>query len=232
MSDPPLVTLDGWRLPPSVAGLALWRVARDRTRLRRNTGVLFAKLLGTSRNRRFGPAAADLGRWAALTVWAGKPRSTVVHTAWDRLAVRHCRLTMRPLCSRGQWAGHRPFGDRTPVVHSGPILVLTRARLRPMKALRFWRALAPVAQTLDETPGLRTAFGFGEAPIGLQGTISVWARAADLTRFAYRTPEHARVVAQTPVRRWYAEELFARLAGLDVAGDPGVMDWDRVEDAG
>ena len=89
---------------------------------------------------------------------------------------------------------------------------LTRARLRPAKALTFWRAVPPVAAELHRAPGLLARFGVGEAPLGWQGTVSVWRGATDLTRFAYRQPEHRAVVARTPADRWYAENLFARFA--------------------
>jgi hypothetical protein len=112
-----------------------------------------------------------------------------------------------------------------PADDDGPVLVLTRARLRPSRAVPFWRAIGPVAAALPHADGLLTAFGIGEAPIGFQGTVSVWAGGADVNAFAYRTAEHAAVVRATPERRWYAEELFARLAVLDVTGDREVIGW-------
>jgi hypothetical protein len=105
------------------------------------------------------------------------------------------------------------------------VLALTRARLRPVKALTFWRAIPPVALELGAAPGLLAGFGIGEAPIGWQGTVSVWRDAADLTAFAYRQPEHRAVIARTPVARWYAEELFARFAVLGITGDREVLGW-------
>jgi hypothetical protein len=59
----------------------------------------------------------------------------------------------------------------------------------------------------------------------VQGTISVWRSDADLVQFAYRHPEHRRVIDRTPAERWYAEELFARFAVLGVSGDPDVIGW-------
>jgi hypothetical protein len=55
--------------------------------------------------------------------------------------------------------------------------------------------------------------------------VSIWAGARDVAAFAYRTAEHASVVAQTPRQGWYAEELFARLTVLDVVGDREVLGW-------
>jgi hypothetical protein len=218
------VTLDVWRVPRGAVPAALWRVAWEPRRLRRAPDVDFVKLLGTGRGREFGLATADLARWAALTVWSGPPRPV---PAFDRIATAHCRLTLRPLASRGRWAGREPFAAHlgAPSASSATIAILTRARLRPTRAATFWRAIGPAAAALHRSPGLLAAFGVGEAPVGFQGTVSVWARAADASRFAYRTAEHVNVVAATPARRWYAEELFARLAVLDVAGDREVIGW-------
>jgi hypothetical protein len=245
------VTLDVWRVPPRAVPGALWRMARLPRALRRAGDVGFVKLLGTGRGSGFGVAAGDPCRWAALTVWTASPRPL---DAFDRIATARCRLTLRPIAARGRWAGREPFApitgpDQTthgpaalsptapttrpaefgPPHHRpadpGPVLVLTRARLRPSRALAFWRAIGPVAARLRDADGLLAAFGIGEAPIGFQGTVSVWAGGADVNGFAYRTPEHAEVVRATPVRRWYAEELFARLDVLDVTGDREVIGW-------
>jgi hypothetical protein len=180
------------------------------------------KLLGTGRGSGFGIAAADPCRWAALTVWTASPRPLA---AFDRIASAHCRLTLRPLAARGRWAGREPFTPTTRPAGNGPVLVLTRARLRPARAITFWRAIGPVAARLRDADGLLAAFGIGEAPIGFPGTVSVWAGNADADAFAYRTAEHAAVVRATPARRWYAEELFARLTVLDVTGDREVIGW-------
>jgi hypothetical protein len=76
----------------------------------------------------------------------------------------------------------------------------------------------PVAAAVQEAPGLRWSLGIGEAPVGLQGTFSMWDSMAALTAFAYRGAAHGRVIAQTAQRHWYAEELFARFAVLQTTG--------------
>jgi hypothetical protein len=62
------------------------------------------------------------------------------------------------------------------------------------------------------------AFGVGEAPIGLQGTFSIWDSAATLREFAHRRSPHSAAIRQTAQAQWYAEELFARFAVLDIDG--------------
>jgi hypothetical protein len=68
------------------------------------------------------------------------------------------------------------------------------------------------------------ALGIGEAPLGLQGTFSVWESGAALNEFAYGRAPHAAVVGRTAREGWYAEELFARLAVLSTAGTVGGRD--------
>lgn len=246
MSTTPLVALHVWRVRRVGVPVALWRMARDRRRLRATAGVRFAKLLGTGRDGRFGPAQADPGRWAALVVWADPAAATAFETgpvarSWAAIASGYCRALLRPVRSRGRWAGQEPFGPEpghgpTEPAHgptepepgrgaTRPVLALTRARLRPSRAVRFWRTIPAVAAPLAGTPGLITAFGIGEAPMGWQGTVSVWRSPAALAAFAYGQPAHRAAIAATPVHRWYAEELFARFDVLDVAGDRSVIGW-------
>jgi heme-degrading monooxygenase HmoA len=63
---------------------------------------------------------------------------------------------------------------------------------------------------MSRAPGFITSFGIGEAPFFRQATFSVWASAADIKNFAYRSPEHAEVIKKTREENWYSEELFAR----------------------
>jgi hypothetical protein len=224
-----LVTLHVWRVSRGALPRALARMALDPRRLRVTPGVSFAKLLGTSSGG-FEPTDTDLTRYAAVVVWsdpaaAAEFDDTPVGRAWQRAAIASARLDLRPLSSRGEWSSTRPFGDPPGGKTDGPVLALTRARLRPRRAATFWRAIPPVAAALRGAPGLIARFGIGEAPIGWQGTVSVWRNATDLEHFAYRHPEHRKAIARTPVERWYAEELFARFAVRGVAGDRTVLGW-------
>jgi hypothetical protein len=240
MTVPELVTLHVWRIPRRALPRALHRMAVDRRRLRAIPGVSFGKLLGTGTGTGFGPTDADPTRWAALVVWADPAHAagfddSPVGRAWRRIADSAVRLDLHPVASRGRWAGVEPFGDPGPARAVGtvseqpadprPVLALTRARLRPARAVNFWRAVPPVAAALREAPGLLCRFGIGEAPLGFQGTVSVWRDATDLTRFAYRHPEHRAAIIRTPVQRWYAEEMFSRLEVRDVIGDRTVLGW-------
>jgi hypothetical protein len=220
---PVLVTFVVWGVTTGRVPSALFRMAADRRHLRGVPGLRFAKLLGTGSGRTFTPRDADPRHWGLLAAWdsdhaADAFEAGPAHRHWERLAAERFSVRMRPLSSRGAWARQRPFGDPTPRPVAGPVAAITRARIRPTAARRFWRAVPPVSADLRETPGLLLAFGIGEAPIGLQGTFSLWDGADALVSFAHRRPAHAAVARRTPAEGWYTEELFARLEVLACGG--------------
>jgi heme-degrading monooxygenase HmoA len=131
------------------------------------------------------------------------------------------RLTLAvPDLAGGESAAGETAGTALPPrapVAPGLVAVLTRARLAPRHAVTFWRAAPPVAADLGALAGMvapTLAIGIGEAPLGLQGTFSVWPSLAAVRAFAYRRPAHAAAVRRTGEVGWYAEELFARFAVL------------------
>lgn len=224
---PALVTLHLWRIAPRSVPAAVARMALDRSRVRRTPGLRFAKLLGTGDGRTFTARDADPLRWGLLATWADADdarrfeQDSPVVRGWDALAVERLRVDLRPTVSRGLWSGRTPFGDPAPTREDGPVAAITRARLRPSRAAVFWRAVPPVSADLHTHPGLRAAVGIGEAPVGLQGTFSVWDDAQALRQFAHRSAPHVEVVRRTAELGWYAEELFARFT---VVGTEGTLD--------
>jgi hypothetical protein len=226
VSTSPPVMLTLWGVPPLAVPAAMLRMALDRFHLRRTPGLRFAKLLGTGDGRTFTVRDADPLHWGLLTVWdddgaSGRFASGPTSRGWDRLARERLDVALRPIASRGRWSGSTPFGDPVPLKVDGPVAALTRARIRASRTRAFWRSVPAVTQDLHTVPGLRLAVGIGEAPIGLQGTFSLWEGSAPLVEFAHRRAAHADVVARTAREGWYAEELFARFEVLDVTGTYG-----------
>jgi hypothetical protein len=226
MSDdavPDRVTLHLWGVPRSKVPAALARMALDRGPLRRAPGLRFGKLLGTGSGRTFTVRDADPRHWGVLAAWDREAdavafESGPVARAWERIAEERLRVDLAPLASRGRWSGRAPFGTPAPRRHDGPVASITRARLVPRHCVTFWRSVPPVSGDLHRCPGLRLAVGVGEAPIGLQGTFSLWDSAEAMNEFAHRRGPHQDVVRRTGEVGWYAEELFARFAVLDVQG--------------
>jgi hypothetical protein len=223
VGSPARVTVHLWTVPPSRVPAAFLRMGTDRARLRRTPGLRFAKLLGTGDGRTFTLRDADPLRWGLLATWSSVAAAEDFETGpvargWGRLAHERLRVDLRPLSSRGEWSRHRPFGDPAPSQYDGQVAALTRARIAPRRMSTFWRAVPPVSADLHDCEGLRLAIGVGEAPIGLQGTFSLWTSTAALTEFAHRRGPHSAVVARTASEGWYVEELFARFAVVSVDG--------------
>lgn len=243
---PPLSTMHLWRVSAARAPTALARMATDRYRLAAVPGLRFWKLLGTGDGRSFDRRDADLRTWVLFAVWHGPEalaafeRTSPVANGWRRLARQRWRADMVPLASRGSWGGANPFEGATPAAWAppdhatasrwdGPVAALTRARLRWGRMSRFWQAVPPVAAELADAPGLRAGLAIGEAPVGVQGTFSVWDSAQAMHDFAYgRGRAHLDAVRRTAAEGWYAEDLFARFAVLQAtaagppAGEPAV----------
>lgn len=232
-SGPAVVTAHVWTLRRRHLGFGVLRAAAPTALLRYRTGARFAKLLGTGRGETFTAREAQLRTWALVSTWDDERGARSFEDGryargWARRSESACRLTLRPLTSRGTWSGAAPFGparSRTdplgsPESRDEPMAALTRARIRPRRLLMFWRAIGPAAADLRSAQGCRWAIGIGEAPIGWQGTLSIWDDMAAMEQFAYRSAGHAAVVARTPQAGWYAEELFARFAVIDATGLP------------
>ena len=219
----PLVQLQVWRVRSTAVVLAMARVGYQRWSLRRVPGLRFAKLLGTGSGRTFTPRDADLHHWALLTVFDDESavqafRTSLQVRSWRRIATEELLVQMRPLSSTGTWAGQDPFASAVPQRWDGPVAAITRAQIKPRLWRKFWSAVPPVVLDLSTREGLLFSIGIGEAPVGLQGTFSIWTSNRELTQFAYRSPAHQRAITATDQLQWYAEELFARLAVTSVSG--------------
>jgi hypothetical protein len=202
---------------------AFMRMGLQRRTLRRLPGLTFAKLMGTGSGETFTMRDADPGHWAALTTWLDHDHAqefgdSSIARAWNSSANEHLTVTMRPLVSRGRWSGRDPFAVPDTKAGPGPIAAITRARIKPSMWSKFWSAVPPVSLDLRDDPGVAFTLGIGEAPVGLQGTFSIWRNAKAISDFAYRRPAHAEVVRKTHELDWYAEEMFTRFQVLEIEG--------------
>jgi hypothetical protein len=208
-----------WTIKPSSIPFALLAMALDRFALRSSANVGFYKSLGTGKGETFTPADANSLRWglvAQVHDLDAFDQSLVVRR-WRKNSVDEFRAVLEPISSHGQWAGKEPFvasvRDWT-----GPVAAITRARIKWHQNFRFWSSVPPVTISLKSAPGLTAAIGIGEAPIGLQGTFSLWESSDAIKNFAYKGAAHQKAIADTATYNWYSEELFARFAVKDMRG--------------
>ena len=208
-----------WRIKPTSVPFALLAMAFDRFTLSRSKNVGFYKSLGTGKGETFTPADANSLRWglvAQVNDIEAFDQSSVVKR-WRKKSVIEFRAVLEPISSHGKWAGKEPF-VATAKDWNGQVAAITRARIKWHQNFRFWSSVPPVTMSLKSAPGLISAIGIGEAPIGLQGTFSLWESAAAIREFAYKGAAHQKAIADTATYNWYSEELFARFAVKDVRG--------------
>ena len=203
---------------------AFLSMAIDRMRSRKFTGISFSKLLGTGSGQTFTPSDAVLTRWGMVVVIDENRIEAFDHSSiisnWRKRSTSEFRAILSPLSSHGLWAKKNPFDFIAPLSNpDAQIAALTRARIKWSKNFIFWKSVPPVVIDLHSNPGLHAAIGIGEAPIGLQGTFSLWKSASALRDFAYKGKAHQVAIAQTQSIGWYSEELFARFEVLELRGE-------------
>lgn len=194
-------------------------MAIGRRKARNIPGVTFAKLMGTGTGKTFTPSDSNLRQWAILFVAedleaVASSRFTKV---WQKRALKVERLELSPVSSHGKWSNKEPFTVSTSPRVSGHVVAITRARLKWSQAIRFWRSIPPVVEDLHKAEGLLFSIGIGEAPIGLQGTLSIWSSERALREFSYKNAPHRRAIEDTAKFNWYSEELFARFDLINTA---------------
>lgn len=198
-------------------------MASNKLLLKKIPGISFIKLLGTGKGETFTPKDADQFRWGILaTINEDKLdqlEKSLVLKLWRKISSNEYRAILKPISSHGYWSGKQPF-EVEKFEWSGKIVAITRARIVWRKNFQFWRAVPPVTLSLHQSQGLLAAIGIGEAPIGLQGTFSIWESGAALREFAYKGNAHVQAIKATESNKWYSEELFARFA---VIAEQGVL---------
>lgn len=213
--------------------IAFSLMARQRLSMRQLPGLTFYKLMGTGSGRTFTVRDADLNHWCVLSVWETQEDSLAYLTSkparqWRKIALTEANIELEPLSAKGTWAKKSPFGNPVPEKWDGITAALTRASIKPRWWREFWRSVPPVSADLNSTAGLITSLGIGEAPIGLQGTFSIWETNESITAFSSKQKPHAAVIARTHETGWYSEELFARFKVTKLTGTFAGLDFSKL----
>ena len=206
------------RYPGRNSYTALVDIGMNRVLLRRVPGLRFWKLLGSAHGLAFGPW--NPGRYGLFSVWESPAaldafeRDSPIAAAYRRRADELWTVRLRPLSWHGVWGGVDPFADAAPTIplgsDAGPLAILTRATIRPLRVRAFRTAARQVNAELARQPGLLAAIGLGEVPLFAQATFSLWASPRAVRGFAYTGPAHIAAMRHKKTEDWYSEELFAR----------------------
>ena len=189
------------------------------------SGIVFSKLMGSGKNGTF-DIEPDLEQWAYLWVWENEStyndfvKNSLVSKYIQKFAFENFTLFLQPIQSHGFWDKKKPFENdkENEFKENEPIVVLTRASIRPHKAADFWRNVPAIAQNFAQNEGFLYSIGVGEIPFFKQATLSVWQTEKLMKEFAYRRIEHSEVIKKTRSQQWYSEELFARFRLVGYTG--------------
>jgi hypothetical protein len=211
-----------WKIKARYIPWAILHMGLDRLALARRSDVKFWKLLGAGKGETFTPRDADILRWGLLVVVDkdSEIANSKMIKCWNKKSQSLFSAQLSPISVNGAWSKKSPF-DQIPKVTndwSGKVVAITRARIKWRKNVIFWNSVPPVTTSLHSSPGLISAIGIGEAPIGLQGTFSIWESGEAVKDFAYSGAAHKEAIKATHRHAWYAEEMFARFALIESRG--------------
>ncbi len=211
---------------------AFGRMGLDRPDLAQTPGIGFRRMVGTAQGRSFA-WKPDLLRWGLIAAWDNEEHldaflsESPIVDRWREHAAEVWTMRMVPIKSAGAWGGSNPFPAQDPPAGDGPYAVITRATLRPHKTRRFYGAVPPIDLDLARAEGLLGSIGFGESPLGRQGTLSLWSSLEAIKSFAYGTAAHREAMRRREDESWYSEELFARFRPTASEGT-----WDGLDPLG
>ena len=194
---------------------AFGRMGLDRPDLAKTPGLDFKRMVGTAKGRSFA-WKPDLLRCGLVAGWASEAHldaflaESPIVQRWREHAAEVWTMRMVPVKSAGAWGGSNPFPAQPAPAGEGPYAVITRATLRLSKVRSFYAAVPAIDLDLERDDGLVASVGFGESPLGRQGTLSVWASEQAMKDFAYGTDAHRDAIRRRTREHWYSEELFAR----------------------
>ncbi len=202
------------------------RLAQGATALKGTPGLLFAKVMGSGHNGGFSlrPSSSHQGLLCLFS--HQREAEAFIRGPQVQAYVQRARESWMGLfgitSSRGSWDqqtwGVTPESSLfQPLQASAPMAALTRASIRPVKAMSFWRH-APAAQSdLNQAPGCQLAMGLGEAPLIRQCTFSLWDDTESMYQYAH-SGAHQQAIQAAYKQEFFSESMFVRMRGISMSG--------------
>ena len=204
----------------------LWGYARfviGRFAMRGVAGLVMSKVMGSGDGGGFGLKPSS-SRQALFCLFADEDSADTflkspLAQAYEQRSQEFCSAKLRAYSCKGTWSGQAvAVTASAPESGSGPIATLTRASIRPMSALRFWRMQPASEVSLDAASGCLLATGVGEAPFFRQATFSLWANTAAMDAYA-RTGAHLAAIRAAHEGAFFSESMFARFVPISLTGN-------------
>jgi len=186
--------------------------------LQKTQGLSFVKMLGSGGKQGFS-IFPNFGLYGLLCVWENEQKQqdffqkSSIFQSLQTTAKANQTIFLQPLQAHGKWDGKEPFScSPQKIDKTQKVAVITRAKIKWSKVLQFWSVVAPASKNMYQHAGLIFSVGIGELPLIQQATFSVWENLDAMTDYAYKSPQHRKVLQLTKKLQWYSEELFARFA--------------------
>jgi len=217
-----IVTLCLFRFAsPSTRMWALGMMGAARLSMPRIPGIGFWKLCGSGSGEGFTPMP-NTAVYGIFATWpdhetALRGLQARVFDRYRNRATENWTLMMSPMQATGRWTGQTPF-EAQEDTGTGPLVALTRATIRPAKALRFWNRVPDISAMIGANPDVLFKIGLGEVPLLHQITFSIWPDAQSMARFARHDGPHASAIAAVRDGDWFREELYARFRVIETQG--------------
>ena len=183
-----------------------------------SSGLEFFKLLGTGSRNGFS-IYPDFSTYITISSFIDEESRLnflnhyLLKQMIDKSSFRIEKL-IEPYQSKGTWNGINPFKINSSY-RGGEILVLTRARVRPIKILNFLINTSYASKSIKGFKGVSFYKGIGELPVIEQATVSIWDNENFMKKYAYENRSHQDVISKSRKQNWYSEEMFMRFNVLE-----------------
>lgn len=185
-------------------------------------GLQFCKLLGSGVNGGFSttPSLSKQGFFCVFDTADHAARfqdSSAILKAYQDHAHEFFIASVQAYSSRGSWSGFEMSCSDPNPPSSGPIASLTRASIRPSKAIQFWKKAKPAEEAIDHALGKILTAGVGEAPYFRQATFTIWDNAQSLEQYAQQGA-HLAAIKAAYGQSYFSESMFTRFRVLRAQG--------------
>jgi len=197
------------------------RLVRGARSLAHVPGLRFARVLGSGHEGGFvvRPSFEHGGVFALFDDEPSAERfieESATVQAYRERSTEFLVAMLRATSVRGSWGGQTMAPSAWPRP-GGPVASLTRASIRPRRALAFWRHAAPAQAALADADGCELLAGLGEAPLFRQATFSLWRNAAAMDAYA-RQGAHQAAIRDAYQQGFFTESMFVRFVPLLLRG--------------
>ena len=198
------------------SGSRLWGFSRyifGKFLFRRIPGLVFCKILGSGFNGGFS-TKPSLTKQGFFCVFDTKQNAEIFQQASPTVQAyrSHAKeffiAILYAYSSRGSWSGFS-IDELSSPPESGPIASLTRASIKPFKAMQFWAKAKPAEQAIEEAKGSILTAGLGEAPYFRQATFTIWENLNSIDAYA-RSGAHLSAIKAAYGENYFSESMFTR----------------------